>query len=141
MTTVMPDLEGALRTWLRNHPVVGPMINNKNAYFAIPAGDNPPFPLITIGRFGGNPQTGEAPLDDGRIEFAVWAKTKFEASQVERALVAALFDMASEQLDAATVGYGAVVETRLWVPEVESTDARYLVDAIITARAGKLLPA
>ena len=138
---IFPDLEGACRTWLRNHPFVGPLIDNKHAYFGVPNGDNPPSPMIIVSRLGGAPQDGEVPLDDGRVEFAVWGNTKMAASQVERMLCAALHDMGSVQMSPDVVGYGARVESRIWLPEENSNAGRYLVDAIITARAGTLLPA
>jgi len=117
------------------------MIANKHAYFAVPAGDKPPSPMIIVSRLGGAPQVGEAPLDNGRIEFAVWADTKHASSQVELALCAALFDMATEQLDAGVVGHGAQIESRVWLPDPGSTLGRYLVTAMVIAVAGQLGPA
>lgn len=128
------DVEGAMRTWLRNHPVVGPLVK-QHVFFAIPKGD-PPFPLIVVMDVGGGPEDGEAPLEGARISLACWADTKHGASKVARSVVAALQNMSNESLDDSVFGYGASGINKFWFPDpTDDYSARYMVDATVTARA------
>lgn len=138
---IFADVEGALRTWLRAHPVVGPLVGNKHVFFGVPPGDPLPLPMIIVERIGGSPVGGDVQLDTANVSFSVWAKTKDSASRVERAVCQALVSMGSEALDANTVGYGASVFSRVWLPDPDSNTPRYVVTALVTNRAGPLKPA
>lgn len=77
-----PDIEGALRTWLRADAGLVPLIDGR-VFFSVPknaqgvATDS--FPLILITRIGGGESRGEAPLDMALIQFDVMGKLATQA--------------------------------------------------------------
>lgn len=136
-TLVFTDTEGAVRTWLRTHPLLVAAGNGDRVFFGIPAGIT--YPIITVGRIGGGPNGGLAPLDNPRLSFSVWGNTKKTAADVVLALVSAIEQLENEPLDAATFGHGATVDTILWLPERgtegDADKPRYIVDATFTTSA------
>jgi len=127
------DVEGSLRTWARNHPLLTPLLAGR-VFFGVPAA-SPVLPLVTVARIGGGPQPGEAPLEDVRITFEVWAKGKEDATEVMTNLVEALFDMRNDTLPGDTHGYSAQDVNVLWQPDNTAKLARYIVDCAVTVRS------
>lgn len=130
----IPDAENAHRVWLRGKiPTVAGRV-----VFAFPDGANPLAEerpaLITVRRIGGAPQRGQAPLDDVRLSYEVWALNKKDAADAMTALVALLRESAGIQLDDGTYLYGVQVESIAWVPDDAAKLARYVVTATSTVR-------
>lgn len=128
------DVEGAMRTWLRRQPLVKAQVGGR-IFFGMPDDGAAAFPLVTLARIGGKPQTGLAPLEDVRLTLTVWAGSKRTAIEVVRSICTSLQGMASEALDAEVVGYGAVVDSVLWLPDPDDNTPRYVVDTTVTVRA------
>lgn len=124
-----PDVENEIRVWARqlSLPGVGTRV-----FFSMPEG-SPAFPLITVARIGGGPQRGEAPLEDPRLSFDVWGKTKKEASDAARALANALREAQSVLLEEHVYSYGFEYITLLWSPDEKAKLARYIVDCTLTS--------
>jgi hypothetical protein len=72
-----PDIEGALRTYLRADPGLATLISSR-VYFAIPPDSAGKFPCIKITRVGGGQDPSQAPLDLALIQFDVYGKTSNE---------------------------------------------------------------
>lgn len=133
-TVTFTDAEGAVREWARAQSDLNSAVNGR-VFFGVPDG-TPPFPLITVRRIGGTPQEGEAPLDDARISFDVWAKTKAQAAQIAAILISAAHNMTpNTPMGASAVGYGAVCLLNLWSPDPDTDTPRYVIDIQFTLRA------
>lgn len=81
-----PDVEGAIRTFLRNDPGVAALVG-KRVFFSVPK--KAEFPMILVTRIGGGESAGEAPLDLALIQFDIYGKKADEAGG-GRAPVAAI---------------------------------------------------
>lgn len=127
------DVEGALRTWEKTHPLLVPVVAGR-VFFGYPDG-SPALPLLTLSRAGGAPQRGEAPLEDVRISHSVWGSNKKMAIDGVKALTSALHSLSNVVLDEFTYAYSAEVTNVLWLPDQEAKLARYVCDAIVTVRA------
>lgn len=130
------DVEGALRSWLRTHPLlVGGAEGHVDGrvFFAVPTSVS--YPLITVSRIGGGPQEGLAPLDDARLSMRVYGQTKSSAQKVTNRLVTALQQIEAEPLNGSVFGHGARVDSQLWLPDPADDCPRYIVDATITVSA------
>lgn len=130
-TLLFVDVEEAMRRWLRTHALLTTALSGR-VYFGTPEG-NPTTPFVTLARIGGAPQLGEAPVEDVRVSFTVWSGNKKTSSDVARALVQALHQMNNETLSDEVHGYGATVDSVLFL----ATDVkypRYVVDSTITVR-------
>lgn len=127
------DAEGALRTYLRAQ-TSGTFAGR--VFFDVPLG-TPTFPLAVIGRIGGGPQPGEAPVEDVRVSIDVWAQSKKDAIDAAREVVGVITGICSTALDAETFGYNGQVDSVIWLPQVDVDRrlARYVVDATVTVRA------
>lgn len=60
-----PDIEGAMRTYLRADADLVPLVNGR-VFFSSPK--NAQYPIIVITRIGGGESAGEAPLDMGFLQ-------------------------------------------------------------------------
>lgn len=135
MTVIaLPDVEGALRSWLRSQSEISAVVSTR-VFFGVP--DDTAFPLISLFRLGGTDQTGEAPLDDALIQFDCWGgiKNKAQAFQVANAVRGVLRAMTPQLLTPEVYGYGASPSAPFWSPDPEDDRARYVVTASVTARA------
>lgn len=134
-TAVFADVEGAVRTWLRTVPVVTALVSTR-VWFAVPE-DSPTYPLVALSRVGGSPQGPETPVDDARLQFDCFGRTKAEAAAVAYAVCGAVHTLrAGTALDSTAVALsGQVVLGPLFSPDPDDNSPRYIVDAVITIRA------
>lgn len=123
------DCENEVRVWLRGLALTGV---GTRVFFDVPDG-TPTYPLITVARIGGGAQRGEAPLEDPRLSFQVWAKTKLEAANAALDLANALREAQSVLLLEHTYAYGFEDITILWLPDATSGLPRYVVDCVLTS--------
>jgi hypothetical protein len=84
-----PDIEGALRTYLRNDPGINAVVGTR-VFFGIPRDSASSFPLIMITRIGGGQFPGDAPLDNPLIQFDVYARKAEEGGGRKECTTAAL---------------------------------------------------
>lgn len=139
ITRSYPDVEGALRTWLRTIPDLTSLVSTRD-FFAIP--DNTDWPLIVVTLVGGGPQRTNPPVLDALIQFDCWGSPrpdgkaqKDEAASVMMTLVGVLESLQSgTNLNADTQAMGASVESMNWVPDPDTNQARYVVTATISAK-------
>lgn len=69
-----PDLEGALRTYLRADANLASLVGNR-VFFGVPRGaTEESYPLVMITRTGGGQAPGDAPLDLALIQFDCYGK-------------------------------------------------------------------
>lgn len=73
---VLPDVEGATKTYLRTFPALQTLIGTR-VFLQVPAptaGVEPTFPLVTVQRVGGSLDLSEAPLDLAVLQIDVWGR-------------------------------------------------------------------
>lgn len=71
MTDLLPDTEGGCRTWLRSLATVTTHVAQR-VFFAVPDdADETDYPLITVSRVGGGPDTSDAPIDAAVLQLKV----------------------------------------------------------------------
>lgn len=139
-TRTFADVEGGLRSWLRAQSGVSSVVGTR-VFFGIPRDEagqpSAAFPLIVLNRVGGAPQTGGAPLDDALIQLDCWGgiSNKAQAWAAAKAVMDALESMTPQTLAAGVYAYGASVESVIWLPNPDDDRARYVVTAMVTARA------
>lgn len=134
--TVVPDIEGALRDWLRTVTSITTLVANR-VFMGYPRGE-PELPLIALKQVGGAMDAGEAPTVVAVIQFDCWGagQNKSQANDVKLALIGALFDLrGGTPLTAAVRALGATVLNAFWSPDPLSNQARYVVDAQVQAIA------
>jgi hypothetical protein len=137
---VFTDVEGGLRTWLRTQTDLTTLVDNR-IFFGIPRNDagvaTTSFPLITLQRVGGAPQSGEAPLDEALIQFDIWGsgQNKVQCWTVTQALIGILESFTAQEVTNDVYIYGINTTNVLFLPDVADGRARYSVTTLVTARA------
>lgn len=143
MSDTLPDVEGALRTWLRTRTALTALVGQR-VFFGVPkAAREDTFPLVTVQLVGTRPETSEAPIVHHLIQFDVWGSIddsgngrKAEALTVVNTLWAQLRDINAETaLTASVVAYGLNVESLVWNPDPDNDRPRYTLTAEISARS------
>jgi hypothetical protein len=133
---VSADVEGAVRTWLRAHPRITPVVGAR-VFFGLPTGT---ASCITFGQAGGGPDPIR-PLTRPLLSFSCWAGhdsagltsgTKADAHAIRSALTDALMDLEDLPVDVNGVRlFDATVLSSSWQPDTSTrpTTPRYVVDA------------
>lgn len=133
---VWPDVEGALRTWLRTKTTLGV---GQRVFFGAPDdAKEADYPMITISRVGGGADGSDAPIDLPLIQFDVWAplRRKDIALEAVNALRGVLSSVRSPTaVTANVVLYGAEVNTVVYLSDPADNRPRYSVTAQVTARS------
>jgi hypothetical protein len=140
ITEVWPDVEGAMRTWLRNHTAVSAIVGAR-VFFGVPK-KSPRFPLVTVQRVGGGDDLGtDAPLDIALLQIDCWGEiddsgngVKSGATALVNAVRTALRAVGSDTLlTTGVTAHGVNVESVLWLPDPDNDRPRYSVTAEVTA--------
>lgn len=140
MTDTLPDVEGALRTWLRTQTTVTALVGQR-IFFGVPKGaTEATFPMIAISRIGGGDAPGDAPVDIALVQFDVWGSIddsgngrKAEATAVVNALRSTVRSVADTPLTADVDAFGIDVQSVIWLPDPANDRPRYTVTAEVTA--------
>lgn len=142
MTEVLlPDTEFAARAWARADPLLSPLLAGR-VFFGYPAAQataggavrEPELPLMTVAELFEVPDPGPA-VAASRLTWQVWGKDKQQASNVKRALVAALRGLRGTLLLPGVQCDGVDQITSVWAPNDEAKLARYVVDATMQVKA------
>ena len=134
-TETYPDVESAMRTFLRANAGVSALVGNRVFY------DIPPetsYPLIVVSRVGGGDDESEAVVDEAVMRFSVWGNLNARAATnaVVAALRSALHGIRGATLIASGVrAYGATVDTVIYAADPETNRPRFIVTARVTAIA------
>lgn len=104
------DAEDMVRTWLREHPRLVPLVAGR-VFFGVPTSVESPY--VTVSRIGGTPAGA---VDSVRLSAQAWGASKKSAADVARAIVAAVD------------GIGGTVDLFLWQPAAPDGSPRYVVD-------------
>lgn len=123
-----PDIEYAVREWLRLDPVVGP-----HAYFGVP--DSVPDSFVTLGLVGGGFTPGTTPLCEARLSLSAWGLTKKTAGDLARHLLDLFVETEETDIGNGVHLYGGAVDLYLWRPATDTGRPRYLVDITAHFRA------
>ena len=134
-----PDVEGALRTYLRLNTDIQSVVGSR-VFFGVPRNSENAFPCIMLTRIGGGQQGGDAPMDQPMIQFDCYAKTaeegggRLQATQVAQALRKALSTIRGRtRLDANTVGWDPRVTGQVFSPLPGDDRPRILLTCVMTA--------
>lgn len=143
-----PDTEGAVRAYLRGHPEVCAVFENRG-FFAIP--DKPTWPLYTIAEQASLEDLSNAPVAQDLLRIDVWGPfhvangvevanrpDKATARRGRDAIRTAIFDLHATScdvtLDTGTVRLaGAVLQSSTWLPDPADGRPRYSIVAQFTA--------
>lgn len=133
-----PDVEGALRTWLREHADIQAVVGRR-VFFGVPK--SPTWPLITVQRIGGGQDSSEAPVDLALVQLDVWGSIdpsgngrKAETTAAVNALRSVLGSVSNRTaLTSAVDVFGIEVVSVVWAPDPEDDRPRYVVTAEVAA--------
>lgn len=141
----LPDVEGALRAWLRSNTPVAAIVDQR-VFFGVPDKATT-FPLLTVQRVGGSDDTGEAYIDQALIQIDCWGRLyadtdqtkkggdKAGCDQLRRAVRQALLSIrGATALNTDVVAYNALVISDPYSPDPADGRPRYVITAQITAR-------
>lgn len=128
---LLPDAEALVYAYLSTHAGVDALVAGR-VYSAVP--EAPTYPLVTLTRVGGAPTLAYW-VDSPRVQLDAWGRSKGEASDLARTLVAACAELAGRTVP----GHGVVTSVLpvlgpLWQPDTEVAPPRprYLVDVQLT---------
>lgn len=135
-----PDVEGALRTWLRTQPSLTALVGQR-VFFGVPKGaTEATFPLVTIQRVGGGADTSTAPIDRALLQIdchgsidASGNGRKAEATALVNTVRALLHSIENTSLTATCRALGVTVESVIWLPDPDNDRPRYSVTAEVIA--------
>lgn len=137
----MPDVEGALRIFLRANAGVAAIVGQR-VFFGVPKNAvEATFPLVTVQRVGGGDDEGEAPIDLALVQIDAWGGLdasgngkKSEAAALMSAIRNALFAIRARTALSSTVdAAGISVQSVVWLPDPDNDRPRYSVTAEVTA--------
>lgn len=134
-TETYPNVEEALRTFLRANAGLTALVGNR-VFYDIPS--DTAYPLIVISRIGGGDDESEACIDQAVMRFAVWGNhnARSATNAVVAALRSALRSIRGSTLIATGVrAYGATVDSVIFAPDPETNRPRFIVTARVTAIA------
>lgn len=130
-----------LRTWLRTHPALVPLVNGRVFFRVPPVLKGQKFPAIApfmrVYSAGGGPQPGEAPIEDNRAAIEVWGNEGSDYDNLREVVVAlksAFFRMDNDVVGGTCFFYGLVTSAPD-APDPSTGAPRYVVDTLITCRA------
>jgi hypothetical protein len=147
-----PDVEGALRTWLRANTAVSTIVGQR-VFFGVPE-QATTFPIVTVQRVGGTDDVSDAYIDQALIQIDCWGRLyadtdaskkggdKAGCDALRRAVRSALFAIrGATPLNSQVVAYNAAVLSDPYSPDPANNRPRYVITVQITARAGTLTSA
>jgi hypothetical protein len=138
-----PDVEGALRDYLRADAGVSALVGQR-VFFDIPkATRDSSWPMITVARVGGATDASEVPLDLALMSIDVWGSLdasgngdKAGAAAVVNAVRSALEAMNGRTtLTTGVDGFGVQEAGVVWLPDPGNGRPHYTVTAEVTAIA------
>jgi len=134
----MPDVEGALRTWLRAQTTGV----SQRVYFGIPTGaTEAKFPLITVALVGSRDDASDAPIDNTLVQVDVWGALDASGHGLKADTTAivntvrALFQAVKGRtaLNASVDCFGIGVESCVWLPDADNDRPRYAMTVSVEA--------
>lgn len=133
-----PDIEGAMRDWLRTDPGLTALID-KRVFFGVPRDSEDAFPCIMITRIGGGERSGDAPMDQPMLQLDVYGKKADQPGGGRRTttLVALELRKALSRMRGRTrlnddvVGWDARVTTQVYSPLPGDDRPRIMIMCII----------
>lgn len=139
MTEQFPDVEGAVRTWLRNQPAVTAIVGNR-VFFGVPKGaQEHTFPLVTV-RLISATLDPYVPVTTALIQVDCWGPIDASGNGDKAAAwtlvntISALFhSIENTTITATTRALGATVESVVWLPDSEPDRPRYSLTAEVQA--------
>lgn len=141
MSDTLPDIEGALRTWLRAQATITAVVGNR-VFFGVPKGaTEASFPLITVQLVDASDDASEAPLTQALVQFDVWGSIdesgngkKADATAVVNTLRSVFRTVRGRTaLTASVAAFGIDTVGIGWSPDPDNDRPRYVVTAEVTA--------
>lgn len=130
---VLPDTEGAVRTFLRANAAVAAIVGAR-VFFGVPKGaTEASFPLVVVQRVGGGDSDSEAPVDEALLQVDCWGSISAEsgygvkatATALKNAVRSAFKSFNGGQLVAGVECGGFTVQSDIWLPDPENDRPRY----------------
>jgi hypothetical protein len=136
MTDIYPDVEGAMKDWLKLQPEI---ISEIASRVVLRAAADLAFPHIVVGRIGGGDTASNVPVDVCLLQLDVWGEPRDRAgcTSAKLALRSALSRIQSRTLLRPGVyahGVARVTEDR-YLPDPSDNRPRYALTVEVTATA------
>jgi hypothetical protein len=136
----LPDVEGAMRTWLRTIPAVTAVVAQR-VFFGVPkAAVEATFPLVVVQRVGGGDDASEAPIDVALIQLDCWGSLgangigdKASATRLCNAVRSACRSFWGPQLVPGVDAAGITVQSVIWLPDPANDRPRYSLTVEVAA--------
>jgi hypothetical protein len=135
MAWLVPDVEGAVRTWLRSLPAVTALVGDRVKFALDPRSE---LPAVIVRLVGVVPDTSEAPLFQRILQVDVFdaARQKTRCFAVAAAVEAAFGSIRqATAMGSDVVAWGAEVQSVIYLPDPGNAAPRYSITVIITARS------
>lgn len=138
ITTEHPDVEGAMRTYLRAASNVHALVGNR-VFFGVPK--SPTWPLVTVALAGGIDDPSDAPVDQSLLQIDCWGEINESGTGIKAGATALVNAVRSAvwRLNHSTyrtsgcVLHGGAVVSAVWLPDPDTDRPRYSVTAEVTA--------
>lgn len=135
MSFVIPDVEDAIRTWLRGLTEVTALVDHRVWWSADPRSD---FPYLVVSLVGSPPETSDAPIVHRTLQIDAidTERQRTRCFAVIAAVESALLSIRQPvALSTDVVCYGAVVQSVLYLPDPGSAAPRYTMTVEVTVRS------
>jgi hypothetical protein len=141
VANTFPDVEGGIRTYLRNDADVAAIVGSR-VFFGIPKGaTESTFPLVTVARIGGGSDTSDAPVDLALVSVDCWGTIddsghgdKAGATALVNSVRSALERMnGPTQLSGSMYGFGVQEAGVVWSPDPDNDRPHYALTAEVSA--------
>ena len=141
MSDSFPDVEGAVRTWLKTKPAVTAIVSTR-VFFGVPKGAvEATFPLVTVTRVGGGDSDSDAPDDNALIQLDCWGSIS-DAGFGDKAGCRTLANKVRAECKAVTGSQtlatgvdagGMNVVSDIWLPDPANDRPRYSLTVEVAA--------
>lgn len=136
----LPDVEGALVTFLKANAAVAALVGTR-VFYGIPKAAKPDaWPLITVQRIGGGDDPSEAPVDVALLQVDCWGTIsangygeKLPCTQLTNAVRSACRSFAGPTLAAGVYAAGIDVQSVIWLPDPANDRPRYSLTVEVAA--------
>jgi hypothetical protein len=132
VTVTYVDAAECFRNWLRDH-ATDLVVDADRINYGVAPGD---ASQISVWRVGGGDDVSDAPLDRATLQFDVWHGTSYNtAKNVKNRLRALLRELRPQELDSNGFGYGAEVQTEIFLDDRESSIVHFALTVNVVIRA------
>lgn len=135
MSDELPDIEGGVRTWLREQAPVTALVGQR-IFFGVPKkATEGSFPMLVVARVGGALDESEAPVDRPLVQIDAWGSLDASGNGMKaqtttlvntvRSLLAAVRGRTALSADVDAFGFDE--QSCVWLPDPDNDRPRYSI--------------